>query len=276
MASLEMCQAPRDIFSRDVRAGDHRAGTASPMPEPKYRQIANDLRAAIRAGDYEPGDRLPGENDLMATYGVARMTARQALGVLTTEGVADARKGSGVYVRDFTPVIRAALTRLSHERWSAGASIWSADADGRDIRVTTTVTEAPPPERIAPLLALEDDELVCIRSRRFVLDGKPVLLSTSYLPASIVAGSAITQEDTGPGGTYARLAELGHGPAHFREDVRARMPQPEETEALDLPTSGSPVVDIVRTAFTEAGQAVEVNEMTLDASAYILRYDFSA
>jgi GntR family transcriptional regulator len=70
--------------------------------------------------------------------------------------------------------------------------------------------------------------------------------------------------------------ELGHAPAHFREDVRARMPQPEETEALDLPSSGSPVVDIVRTAFTDAGVAVEVNEMTLDASAYTLRYDLSA
>jgi GntR family transcriptional regulator len=246
------------------------------MPEPKYRQIANELRAAIRAGDYAPGDRLPGENDLMASYGVARMTARQALGVLTTEGVADARKGSGVYVRDFTPIIRSALTRLSHARWGTGASIWSADADGRDISVATTVIEGHPPHRIAPLLALDDNELVCIRARRFALDGKPVLLSTSYLPASIVAGSAITREDTGPGGTYARLAELGHAPAHFREDVRARMPQPEETEALDLPPSGSPVVDIVRTAYTDTGRAVEVNEMALDASAYILRYDFSA
>jgi len=198
------------------------------------------------------------------------------LGVLTNEGVAEARKGSGVYVRDFTPIIRSALTRLSHERWSAGASIWSADADGRDISVTTTVTEGHAPERVAPLLALDDDELVCIRARRFVLDGKPVLLSTSYLPVSIVAGSAITQEDTGPGGTYARLAELGHAPAHFREDVRARMPQPEESDALDLPSAGTPVVDIVRTAFTDAGRPIEVNEMTLDASAYILRYDFSA
>ncbi|MGJ3560311.1 GntR family transcriptional regulator [Streptomyces sp. INA 01156] len=34
-------------------------------------------------------------NDLMATYGVARMTARQALSVLRDEGVAEARKGAG-------------------------------------------------------------------------------------------------------------------------------------------------------------------------------------
>jgi GntR family transcriptional regulator len=247
------------------------------MPEPKYRQIANELRAAISAGDYAPGDRLPGENDLMAQHGVARMTARQALGVLTTEGVAESRKGSGVYVRDFTPIIREALTRLSHERWARGASIWSADAEGRDLEVDTTVTDGNAPRRIAELLALEHDTRVWIRSRRFVLDGKPVLLSTSYLPVSVVGlDSPIARENTGPGGSYARLAELGYAPAHFREDIRARMPQPGETKALDLPSAGTPVVDIVRTAFTDAGLPVEVNEMTLDASAYILRYDFSA
>ncbi|KPC70444.1 GntR family transcriptional regulator, partial [Streptomyces sp. NRRL F-6602] len=51
---------------------------------PKYQRIADTLREAIQAGEYGPGDRLPGENDLMATHDVARMTARQALGVLQT------------------------------------------------------------------------------------------------------------------------------------------------------------------------------------------------
>jgi hypothetical protein len=46
------------------------------------------------------------------------MTARQALGVLTTEGIGDAHQGSGVYVRDFPPVIRSALAR---SRTRAGA-----------------------------------------------------------------------------------------------------------------------------------------------------------
>jgi GntR family transcriptional regulator len=44
--------------------------------EPVYARIADDLRAAIRAGQYADGDRLPGENALMERYGVARMTAR--------------------------------------------------------------------------------------------------------------------------------------------------------------------------------------------------------
>lgn len=57
-----------------------------------------------------------------------------------------------------------------------------------------------------------------VRRRRFVLDGKPVLLSTFCLPAALVAGTAITRPGTGAGGTYARLAELGAAPVRFRED----------------------------------------------------------
>ena len=80
----------------------------------------------------------------------------------------------------------------------------------------------------------------------------------------------------GPGGTYACLAELGHAPAHFREDVRARMPSSRRSKRSVFPRVGRPIVDIVRTAYTDAGMAVEVNEMTLGACADILRYDFSA
>jgi len=72
-----------------------------PRDEPKplkYRRIADDLRSGIARGEYRPGGALPGENDLMARYQVARMTVRQALAELQREGLAVARRGSGVYV----------------------------------------------------------------------------------------------------------------------------------------------------------------------------------
>jgi GntR family transcriptional regulator len=71
-----------------------------------------------------------------------------------------------------------------------------------------------------------------LRSRRYVLDGKPVLLSRSWIPAAIAAGTAIARPDTGPGGIYARLSDLGHAPARFREDLRSRMPLPSEVGRL--------------------------------------------
>ncbi|AJP02749.1 GntR family transcriptional regulator [Streptomyces cyaneogriseus subsp. noncyanogenus] len=243
---------------------------------PTYRRIADSLREAIETGEYGPGDRLPGENELMTTYGVARMTARQALSVLREEGVAEARKGAGVFVRAFRPLRRRGIHRLSRDQWGDGRSIWSADIENRDLAVDgITVSEEPAPEHIGAVLDLADGETVCVRRRRFVLDGKPVLLATSHLPMSLVAGSAITREDTGPGGTYARLAELGHAPVHFREEIRSRMPSKDETTRLSM-SAGTPVILICRTAYTTEGRPVEVNEMTLDASSYILEYDFDA
>jgi GntR family transcriptional regulator len=102
-----------------------------------------------------------------------------------------------------------------------------------------------------------------------------VLLSVSYLPAGLAAGTMMEYQDAGPGGIYARLAEIGHAPARFREDLRARMPEPAEVTRLGLPP-GTPVVDLVRTAYSAGQLAVEVSEMIADASSYIFRYDFDA
>lgn len=246
-------------------------GTSS---QPKYRRIADDLKQAIHTGVYGPGDRLPGENDLMATYEVARMTARQALGVLQSEGLAEARKGAGVFVRSFRPLRRRGIQRLAEDAWRNGRSLWSADDDGRTVTVDQIlVDQQPAPAQVARVLGLEEGDAVCVRRRRYVLDGKPVLVAASYLSADLVADSPITQQDTGPGGIYARLADLGHKPVHFREEIRSRMPSRDEAEQLEL-SMGTPVILISRTAFTADGRAVEVNDMTLDSASYVLEYDF--
>lgn len=239
--------------------------------------IADDLRAGIAAGTYRPGDRLPGENSLMQSYDVARMTARHALAMLRDEGLTVTRKGVGVFVREFQPLVRNSIARVSSRQWGAGRAVWEADNESRALVVDSVEVDndADAPATVRQLLAVGEADRIVSRSRRFVLDGKPVQLATSYLPAAIVAGSAITEQDTGPGGTYARLKELGHAPAHFREDVIARMPSTAEREALQI-APGTPVLDITRTAVTSDGTPVEVNHMTLDAAAFVTRYDFEA
>jgi GntR family transcriptional regulator len=250
--------------------------SAAASGRPKYWLIAAGLRDAVESGRYPPGSRLPGENDVMRDHSVARGTARQALTQLVNWGIAEPRKGSGIYVRDFRPILREGISRLGPSTWPTGQSVWSAEAAGRDLSVDQiTVSEADPPQHIAALLALPPGTKAVLRSRRFVLDGKPVLLARSWLPAAIAAGTAITQPDTGPGGVYARLAETGHAPARFREDLRSRMPSPEENDRLAL-APGTPVTEIVRVAADAGGTPVEVNEMTADASAYIFRYEFGA
>ncbi|OLT29983.1 GntR family transcriptional regulator [Nocardiopsis sp. CNR-923] len=250
---------------------------------PVYREIAEELRGQIRSGRYADGDRLPGENTLMERHGVARATARQALSVLINEGLAVAVRGSGIYVRLFRPVRRHGARRLSKELWGSGRAIWQTDSQDRGYEVDSLdVGEAVAPEHVARALELPDGSRVLRRSRRYLVDGRPVQSAVSHLPLAVLealgdspAARRVREHDTGPGGIYARLADLGHAPAHFTEEIRVRMPTPEERSDLEL-SAGTPVLEVARTALTGEHRPVEFNEITMDGSAYVLQYDFDA
>lgn len=244
--------------------------------EHRYLHIADVLRTAIEDGEYRTGDRLPGEQALASQFSVSPMTARHAIRVLKAEGLAESRKGAGVFVQAFRRIRSRRIPRLARDQWGSGKSIWEAD-DDRSLAVDqVTVLEAPPPQDIATVLGLAEGESACIRSRRYSLDGRPVLLATSYLPLNLVAGSAITRADTGPGGIYARLAELGHAPARYREEIRgAGVPTPGEAARLSI-AADRQILRLCRTAFDAERAVVEVNEMTMDAASYVLEYEYDA
>lgn len=65
---------------------------------PIYRTIADDLRYRITSGQLQIGDRLPSESELCGTYGVSRMTVRQALGSLQASGHLLKKRGKGTFV----------------------------------------------------------------------------------------------------------------------------------------------------------------------------------
>ncbi|MGW4652526.1 GntR family transcriptional regulator [Kitasatospora sp. NPDC004289] len=245
------------------------------MPEePLHTRIARELRERIHNGDLQPGDLVPGENTLMADYGVAQGTARKALATLAAEGLTETRRGSRTRVRAFRPILRQGTKRLDRSIWGQGRSVWDLDLDGRPLEVDgLSVREEACPERLADALGLAAGDPVWVRERRYVVDGEPVMLATSYHPGALVAGSAITREDTGPGGAPARLAELGCAPVHAREQVRTRMPLPEEAAALEL-GPGTPVALITRVSWADGGLPVEVTEMTADGSRYVLEWEF--
>jgi GntR family transcriptional repressor for pyruvate dehydrogenase complex len=63
-----------------------------------YQRVAASITAAIEAGRWSPGTRLPGERDLAEEYGVSRPTIREAMIALEMKGWIEARHGSGLYV----------------------------------------------------------------------------------------------------------------------------------------------------------------------------------
>ena len=243
-----------------------------------YRQIADHLRDAIGRGRLAEGEQLPSEAQLMEHYGVARMTIRNALRVLQDEGLTTAEHGRGVYVRARPPVRRLASDRFAQRHRKEGMAAFTVEAAqvGATPEVDMlTVTEALPPAEVADRLGVDGDDPVVVRSRRYLLDGRPVETAVSYIPADLAKGTPIADPNPGPGGIYARLEEQGHTLARFTEDVSARMPTPQEARLLTL-SPGVPVFRLVRTAYDMDGRAVEVCDTIMAADAYQLSYELPA
>lgn len=62
-------------------------------------EIFSKLLEQITNGTYQPGDKIPSENELRTLYGVSRNTIRAVLNKLNTLGIIETRRGDGSYVR---------------------------------------------------------------------------------------------------------------------------------------------------------------------------------
>lgn len=245
---------------------------------PAYRQIADRLRSSILSGDLAPGAACPSERSLIDEYGAARGTVRQALALLRTEGLIEIEHGRGAFVRQRPPIRRLSHDRFARRHRQAGRAAFLAEAaaEGRSPEVEVlgvSATEAP--EEVATRLRIPVGASVLTRQRRYLVDDEPVEIATSWLPWELVEGTAICEENPGPGGIYARLEDAGHELARFTEEVTARMPLPDEARALGI-GPGVPVFRLVRTALDAKDRPLEVCDTVMAADRYVLSYELPA
>jgi GntR family transcriptional regulator len=246
--------------------------------EPVFQQIAGHLRRAILGGDFPPGGRIPSESALMEHYGVARMTVREALGVLKAEGLIVAEQGRGVFVREQPMLRRLGSDRFARRHRRRGHAAFTADAlaGGQEPSVDSiVVTRERPPAEVAAALGASARSKVLVRRRRYLINDRPVESATSYVPLDIAEGTAIAEPDTGPGGIYARMEDAGFVFGNFHEDIVARAPTLDESRSLQLPP-GVPVLVVTRYAIETGGRTLEVCETVMAAHSFVLSYDLPA
>ena len=111
-------------------------------PLPRYAQLADLLRQRIGRGVWKPGDLLPSLESLVAEFGVARVTVRQAIERLTREGLVSPQRGRGTFVTG-TP---------AQDRWlRLQSSLQDLAAVYREDRPKLTlIEEAAAPPTLAP------------------------------------------------------------------------------------------------------------------------------
>src|SRR5690606_1420434 len=78
-------------------------------------QVIEQLRDAVRQGEWAVGERIPTESELASTLGVGRNTVREAVRALAHSGLLEVRQGDGTYVRA-TNEVSGALRRLCGAR----------------------------------------------------------------------------------------------------------------------------------------------------------------
>jgi GntR family transcriptional regulator len=227
---------------------------------PMLLRIVDTIRAQIKAGDLNPGDRLPSTRTLAAEYGVAVQTAQRAISVLKSEGVVEAIPAKGVFVKK-------PLERLSRTLSFEGAQDQAVAHRGKVL--STEVVLVEPDEDIAAGLGSWTADVAVSRRTVFAVDGQPVEIVRTYFPAP--RNEPVAAPDAGPGDLIAELRRRGHDPQRRVERLHARMPMPEEARTLQLP----PGVAVFRvlTSFYDEDGLLAVEDAVLNGDRYELLYE---
>jgi len=237
------------------------------LTQPKYQEIAEQLRAQVAAGVLAPGQRLPSEPDLAAQYDASRNTVRLAIALLTNQGLVVSRQGLGTFVHEPAKPFTALLSRVqspsTEVHASAGLPVVSPAADESEM-VRLVVETGPAGPSVAEKLGIGASDQVVIRRSQYFIGDVPWQLINSYYPSDLAKGTALQQAGEIESGSIGLLAELGHPQEGFVDEIGARMPDSREFDFFKL-ASGTPVVVVNRTAYS--------TERPIRLTSYIYRGD---
>ena len=145
---------------------------------PFYLQLREVVRAKIEEGEYPPGMAIPSENELSDTYGVNRLTVRNALDALVAEGLLKRIQGKGAFV------VGNRLERDLDTLTGFRQTILERDAEpGTKILAKTRRKAGGKFARIFNIG--EDDDIFYVR-RLNSANGEPVSVEHTYIPAAKV------------------------------------------------------------------------------------------
>jgi len=217
------------------------------MNRPVHMSIRDDLRMRLNAGEWSPGERLPSETELAARYGVARMTVRQAVGALASEGAVIRRQGLGTFASDRRPTRTVdLLLSFTEEMRRQGLEV--------ETKLINATVEQPPPAAREALQLGQSAAAVTVRRVR-VVDGCPIVVQTSWLPYARFAG--LDADPLREGSLYAMLeANYGVRIMRAKQAFTADAADAADAAALGLQPC-QPVLRIARTTYDSSNLVVE-------------------
>lgn len=217
-------------------------------PLPYYAQVKEAIRRQITQGEWQPGDRLPGEQDLCRIFNVSRTVIRQALKDLMHEGLIVREKGRGTFVAE--PKLKGSLVqRLSgfHEDM--------IEQGYTPINKVLRQKVVPVTPRIAEYLHLQPGtDVIEIQRLRFVQD-EPIVLVTTYIPYALCP--ALLKADLTKQSLYTFLeTQCNLQIVRGHRIIEAVAANEREAELLQIAKS-APLIMLDSVSYLEDGTPVE-------------------
>lgn len=235
------------------------ATSTADQPALKHVRVREYVRDLV--AESSPGSPAPSERELVRRFSVARMTVRQALDALVSEGLLERIPGKGTFVAK--PRSRVGLlTSFTDDMAARGMH-----SDGQTL--IARVEQAGP--GVARALEISEGAPVVHWKRLRRADGQPMSIEDAYINETLVPG--LLQ----PGialSLYDALANRGLRPTWAEDSIKADIATAEEAEMLEVP-SGSPTLRVARRAL--AGNApVVVSRSAFRADRFTLWVQLAA
>lgn len=203
-------------------------------------QVRESIRAQIHAGHLRTGDRLPSESELGKIHAVSRITVRQALADLSSEGLIVRMQGKGSFVSPGT--VRQELSRLQ-------GLTEALVSQGMQVRTEVLLwKQLQPPNAIQMLLGLTaKQKCMALQTLRYVNE-KPLSINHSWLSAMAAKGLTRASLKTAD---LLTLYEKIHGIrlARASVEIAAALATPTQIHQLGL-NSPAAVMQVEKTVYT--------------------------
>ncbi|MDF3290794.1 GntR family transcriptional regulator [Streptomyces silvisoli] len=243
--------------------------------EAPYLEVAEDLRARIKRGEWAEGGRLPSRAQLAEEYGVGRNVTQRAVDRLIVEGLLEGRAGSGTYVRQ--PRERRRMLRTRHREQRGGSPFRTGlrEQGGDAGWESHSEARTPAPARIAQRLGIAEGD-PCVRTTyEFLADRQPVQLSESWEPMAITGDTPIVLPELGPlagKGVVERMRSIG-----IEVETALEVPRPGRATVAEAAllgvAPGDLLLHIERTYYATDGRAVETADITVPDVRWEIAYE---
>lgn len=236
-------------------------GISEALPQPLYVQVRENLRKKIQQGLYKPHESLPSETKLMGFYSVSRVTVRQALRDLNTEGLIFSLPGKGSFVS--RPKVVQNMQRLE-----GFGEVMSLNGFVTSSQVIST-REYQAPETISRSLGIPAMSLVTEIKRVRYLSHEPVSVDISYFPEHI--GKELVKHDLSVDIFPLLENQLATPLGSADLSIDARFANAEMAAHLKV-EEGSPLLLIERLSFDQQDRPVDFEYLYVNPQ--VMKYRF--